>query len=102
MHRITIKEVVDTLKECVDPEVGVNIVDLGLIYGIQIDEKNNIKVKMTMTSPMCPIISIILADVQLRLEKIPDVGNVDIELVWDPLWSPDMMNPDLKARFGYS
>lgn len=97
MHRITIKEVVEALKGSIDPELGMNVVDLGLIYGIEVDEKNNIKIKMTMTSPMCPVTSIILADVQLRLEKIPDVGNVDIELVWDPLWNPDMMNPDVRA-----
>jgi len=54
MHRITIKEVIDKLKECTDPEIGINIVDLGLIYGVQIDENNNIKLKMTMTSPNVP------------------------------------------------
>ena len=100
MHRITIKEVVDKLKECTDPEVGVNIVDLGLIYGIQIDENNNIKLKMTMTSPMCPVASIILADAQLRLENIPDVGKVEIELVWEPLWSPDMISQEVKQKLG--
>jgi len=100
MHRITIKEVIDKLKECTDPEVGINIVDLGLIYGIQIDEANNIKLKMTMTSPMCPVTSIILADAQLRLESIPDVGKIEIELVWEPLWSPDMISQEIKQQFG--
>jgi len=100
MHRITIKEVIDKLKECTDPEVGINIVDLGLIYGIQIDESNNIKLKMTMTSPMCPVTSIILADAQLRLESIPDVGKIEIELVWEPLWSPDMISQEIKQQFG--
>ncbi|MGC8662625.1 MAG: metal-sulfur cluster assembly factor [Candidatus Micrarchaeia archaeon] len=100
MHRIGIKEVVDTLKNCTDPEVGLNLIDLGLIYSIEINKENNIKVKLTMTSPMCPVISIILADVQLRLENIPDVGKVEIELVWDPLWSPDMMTPNVRAKLG--
>jgi len=100
MHRITIKEVIDKLKECTDPEIGINIVDLGLIYGIQIDESNNIKLKMTMTSPMCPVTSIILADAQLRLESIPDVGKIEIELVWEPLWSPDMISQEIKQQFG--
>jgi len=100
MHRIAIKEVIDKLKECTDPEIGVNIVDLGLIYGIQIDENNNIKLKMTMTSPMCPVTSIILADAQLRLENIPDVGKIEIELVWEPLWSPDMISQDVKQKLG--
>ena len=100
MHRITIKEVIDKLKECTDPEIGINIVDLGLIYGIHIDENNNIKLKMTMTSPMCPVTSIILADAQLRLENIPDVGKIEIELVWEPLWSPDMISQDVKQKLG--
>ena len=100
MHRITIKEVIDKLKECTDPEIGINIVDLGLIYGIQIDESNNIKLKMTMTSPMCPVTSIILADAQLRLESMPDVGKIEIELVWEPLWSPDMISQEIKQQFG--
>jgi len=100
MHRIAIKEVIDKLKECTDPEIGINIVDLGLIYGIQIDENNNIKLKMTMTSPMCPVTSIILADAQLRLENIPDVGKIEIELVWEPLWSPDMISQDVKQKLG--
>ena len=100
MHRITIKEVIDKLKECADPEVGINIVDLGLIYGVQIDENNNIKLKMTMTSPMCPVTSIILADAQLRLESIPDIGKVEIELVWEPLWSPDMISQEVKQKLG--
>ncbi|MFP3289237.1 MAG: metal-sulfur cluster assembly factor [Candidatus Micrarchaeota archaeon] len=100
MHRITIKEVIDKLKECTDPEVGINIVDLGLIYGVQIDENNNIKLKMTMTSPMCPVTSIILADAQLRLESIPDIGKVEIELVWEPLWSPDMISQEVRQKLG--
>jgi Predicted metal-sulfur cluster biosynthetic enzyme len=100
MHGITIKEVINKLKECTDPEIGINIVDLGLIYGIQIDGDNNIKLKMTMTSPMCPVTSIILADAQLRLESIPDVGKIEIELVWEPLWSPDMISQEIKQKFG--
>lgn len=91
-----IKDVTTVLSQCVDPEMGADIVDLGLIYGINIANNNDIKVTLTMTSPMCPVISIILADVQLRLESIPNVGKIDIELVWDPLWSPEMMSDDLK------
>jgi metal-sulfur cluster biosynthetic enzyme len=89
-------EAVKMLTQCVDPEMGSDIVNLGLIYGIKIDNEKDIKVILTMTSPMCPVISIILADVQLRLQSLPDVGNVDIELVWDPLWNPEMMSDDLK------
>ncbi|MGC8710507.1 MAG: metal-sulfur cluster assembly factor [Candidatus Micrarchaeia archaeon] len=100
MHQISTKEVVDTLRNCTDPEVGVNIVDLGLIYGINIDNENNVKVKLTMTSPMCPLTSTILADAELRLENIPEIGKVEIELVWDPLWNPEMMNQDVRQSLG--
>lgn len=59
-------------------------------------EGKNVKVTLTMTSPMCPVISIILADVQLRLEAIQNIGKVDIDLVWDPMWNPEMMSDELK------
>ncbi len=94
---VTIKDVVDAMRNCVDPELGANIVDIGLIYGIDIKDGKDVKVKLTMTSAMCPVTSIILADVQLRLKALPDVGNVDLDLVWDPMWSPEMMSDDLKS-----
>ena len=92
------EQIVEALKECKDPELDANIVDIGLLYGISIDQSNNIKLTLTMTSPMCPVTSIILADVQLRLEKLEGVGKVEMDLVWDPLWSPDMMSDELKYR----
>lgn len=92
---VTVKEVVTALEGCVDPELGQNIVDIGLIFNIQIKEKD-VKLTLTMTSPMCPVTSIIMADAQLRIEAINGIGNVELELVWDPLWSPDMMEESLK------
>ena len=92
------EQIVEALKECKDPELDANIVDIGLLYGISIDQSNNIKLTLTMTSPMCPVTSIILADVQLRLEKLEGVGKVEMDLVWDPLWSPDLMSDELKYR----
>jgi metal-sulfur cluster biosynthetic enzyme len=100
MEKLTIKQVVEALKQAVDPEVGINVVDLGLVYGIKIDDQNNVTVTMTMTSPMCPIISIILADVQLRLEKLPNVGKVNIELVWEPAWSAEMISEEYRKQLG--
>ncbi|MGC8538530.1 MAG: metal-sulfur cluster assembly factor [Candidatus Micrarchaeia archaeon] len=92
------EDVVRELKKCTDPEIGINLVDLGLIYNIEIDDKNNVTVTMTMTSPMCPVTSIILADVQLRLEKLEGVGQIKINLVWDPMWSPDMISQEAKLN----
>ena len=91
------KDVVEALTKCRDPELNANIVDIGLIYGIKING-NDIDVTLTMTSPMCPVTSVILADVQMRTESIPDVGNVNVELVWDPMWTPEMMSEELKYR----
>ncbi|MEM3791547.1 MAG: iron-sulfur cluster assembly protein [Candidatus Micrarchaeaceae archaeon] len=97
MAKLTRRDIVKVLKNTVDPEIGMNIVDLGLLQGIEIDENNNVKVKMTMTSPMCPVTSIILADAQLRIESIPGVGKVEIELSWDPMWSPEMISEEARA-----
>ncbi len=88
-------EVIEALKECKDPELNVDIVDIGLIYGIDVSN-DNVSITITMTSPMCPVTSLILADAQLRVEAIPGVKSVDLDLVWDPLWSPDMMSDDIK------
>jgi metal-sulfur cluster biosynthetic enzyme len=96
MEKITTERIIKALKGCVDPEIGIDIVDLGLIQGINIDEKNDVKVRLTMTSPMCPVTSVILADVQLRIEHLPDVGTVDIDLVWDPAWSPEMISEEAR------
>ena len=96
---LKIEEVVAALRKCRDPELDANIVDIGLIQGIRITEGRNVRVKLTMTSPMCPVISLILADVQLRLKDLKAGGDVEVELSWDPMWNPDMMSDDLKYRF---
>ncbi len=96
MAKITVEQVVNALKGCVDPEIGLNIVDLGLIQGIDIEESGNVKVRLTMTSPMCPVTSVILADAQLRLEHLEGIGTVDMDLVWDPAWSPEMISEEAR------
>ncbi len=95
---VVVADIINALKNTVDPEIGLNIVDLGLIYGINISNSKDIDIKITMTSPMCPVTSIILADVQLRAESIQGVGTVNIDLVWDPAWSPEMITEE--ARLG--
>lgn len=93
---VTVNDVIGVLTQCLDPELGANIVDIGLIYGVKITEAKDIKLTLTMTSPMCPVTSIIMADAQLRIEALNGVGKVELELVWDPLWSPDMMSEELR------
>ncbi len=96
---LTVDDVVSALSKCKDPELDANIVEIGLIQGIRITEGKNVRVKLTMTSPMCPVISLILADVQLRLKDIIGEGEVEVELSWDPMWNPEMMDDNLKYRF---
>jgi metal-sulfur cluster biosynthetic enzyme len=98
--RIRADDVVKTLRGTLDPEVGISIVDMGLIYGIKIDSGNNVELKITMTSQMCPVANIILSDVQVRLESLPGVGKVKIDLVWDPPWSPEMMTDEYRLSLG--
>ncbi len=95
---LTKKDVVEVLMGCKDPELDADIVNLGLIYGISVSDGKDVKVTLTMTSAMCPVTSLILADAQLRLEGLPGVGKVELDLVWDPMWSPDMMSDELKYR----
>ena len=95
---ITTKEVIAALGQCRDPELGADIVNIGLIYNVKISNGSDVKVTLTMTSPMCPVTSIILADAQLRLEAIQGVGKVELDLVWDPLWDPEMMSEEIKYR----
>ncbi len=88
-------DVIEALRSCKDPELDADIVSIGLIYGVSIDD-GKVKLTITMTSPMCPVTSLILADAQLRVEAVPGVREVDVDLVWDPLWSPEMMAEDLR------
>ena len=93
---VAVNDVIGVLSQCLDPELGANIVDIGLIYGVKISDGKDVKLVLTMTSPMCPVTSIIMADAQLRMEALQGIGKVELELVWDPLWSPEMMSEELK------
>ncbi len=93
---VSVKDVVNALRECLDPELGASIIDIGLVYGISVTNSKDVKVVLTMTSPMCPLASSILSNAQQRLEAVPGIGKVAIELVWDPLWSPEMMGGDMR------
>ena len=84
-------EVYEVLRECYDPEIPVNLVDLGLIYGVTI-ENCNINVIMTLTAPGCQMSTMITQDIQDKLLGIPGVGDATVEIVWDPPWTPHMMS----------
>jgi metal-sulfur cluster biosynthetic enzyme len=94
----------EALKQVVDPELFVNIVDLGLIYEVKIDEqadgKSNVAVEMTMTSPACPAGPQLLSQSQDVVSRLEEVGEVDIRLVMEPPWTPDRMTEDARDQLG--
>ena len=89
-------EIIDSLKTIHDPELPINIYDLGLIYEIKLIEKNDLKVKMSLTAPGCPVAGEMPGQVANTLAKIPNIGLIEVELVWDPVWTKDRMSEDAK------
>jgi len=90
--------VISALKQCMDPEVPLSVVDLGLIYGVAINDKNDVNIKMTMTTPGCPLHDTLVKDVKKYLGNVNGIGNIDVQIVWDPPWSPERMSPDAKEK----
>ncbi|HRP94727.1 MAG TPA: metal-sulfur cluster assembly factor [Rhodocyclaceae bacterium] len=89
------------LRQVIDPEVGVNIVDLGLVYGIDATPEK-VRITMTMTSPACPMADMIIDDIDAVLDALlPEGLAVDVQLVWDPPWNPGMMKTDARRHFGW-
>jgi metal-sulfur cluster biosynthetic enzyme len=95
------EEVWEALKEIVDPEVGANIVDLGLVYEVRVDNAKDIYVKMTLTVPGCPLMNVLPNQVEERLKQIEGVGSVTVQLTFDPPWSPDRMSKELREIYGW-
>lgn len=92
--------VIDALKEIYDPEIPVNIYDLGLIYGVEVGDDNHVVVNMTLTTPHCPVAESMPGEVELRVGSVPGVGLVDVNLVWDPPWSPANMTDEARLELG--
>lgn len=93
------KEVRDALREVMDPELGISLVDLGLIYGIEVAGKK-VGVKMTFTTPACPMVHFLVSSVENAVKKVNGVSEVDVQLVWDPPWTPDRMSDAGKEKLG--
>lgn len=83
-----------------DPEVPVNIYDLGLIYDIEVDPENNVNIKMTLTSPACPVAESLPGEVRAAVGRVPEVAECNVELVWEPQWGPDRMSDVAKLKLG--
>ena len=97
MSAVSSDDVRNSLKQCMDPEVPLSIVDMGLIYGINVNENNDVDIKMTMTTQGCPLHETMVDDVKRYTRKVSGVNNVNVEIVWDPPWTMDKMSDDAKA-----
>lgn len=96
------EEIREALKTVEDPEAGMSIVDLGLVYGIQVED-GKVRVEVTMTSPACPAAPYIVDESAAAIRAIvPEGTEVSVELVWDPPWTPERMSPEARGRFGWS
>jgi FeS assembly SUF system protein len=92
--------VVAALREIFDPEIPVNIYDLGLIYGVDVSPEGSVVVSMTLTTPNCPVAESMPAEVELRVEAVPGVRDAEVNLVWEPAWDPQKMSDDAKLELG--
>ena len=90
---------IEALRACYDPEVPVNIYDLGLIYGVEV-EGDTVSIRMTLTSPACPVAGTLPGEVQHRVAEIPEVSEAHVDLVWDPPWNQGMMSEEAKLQLG--
>ena len=91
-------KVIAEIKKIYDPEIPVNIYELGLIYDIKVDEENNVKVNMTLTTPNCPVAESLPKEVKDSIMEIKEVNKVDLDLVWDPPWDKSMMSESAKLE----
>ncbi|MBS6267842.1 metal-sulfur cluster assembly factor [Coprobacter fastidiosus] len=99
---LTVEEkIVKMLRTVYDPEIPVNVYDLGLIYSIEVDDEKNVHIEMTLTAPNCPAADFIVEDVRMKVESIDDVKSVDIQLVFEPEWDKDMMSEEAKLELGF-
>ena len=91
--------VIDALKDIFDPEIPVNIYELGLIYGVELDDGHAV-VNMTLTTPHCPVAETMPAEVELRVSAVPGIATCDVNLVWDPPWDPAKMSDEARLELG--
>ena len=98
MSTVSPQAIEDSLKQCMDPEVPLNIVEMGLIYGIDVTDNNDVNIKMTMTTQGCPLHETLVEDATRYAKKVPGVNNVKIDIVWEPAWSMDKMTEEGKLK----
>ncbi|MCL4521909.1 MAG: metal-sulfur cluster assembly factor [Firmicutes bacterium] len=97
----TEEQVIDILKEIVDPEIGVNVVDLGLVYGVEFPQSDSVTVRMTLTAPGCPLHDTITRSAEMAIETLPGVKKAQVDIVWDPPWTPEMLTDEGRRLLGF-
>ena len=95
------QSVVASIKTCYDPEIPVDVYELGLIYNIAISDEGHATITMTLTSPMCPVAEILPGEVQERVQAVDGVSTAEIDLVWEPAWEPSMMSEAARLELGF-
>lgn len=98
---VTEEQVYNALRKCMDPEIPVNVVDLGLIYGVRVASGKDVDIKMTMTTRGCPLHDTLVSDVKRYVGKLNGIGSINVEIVWDPPWSIEKMEPSVREKLGF-
>jgi FeS assembly SUF system protein len=93
-------KVIDALETCYDPEIPVNIYELGLVYGIEIADSGDVRIQMTLTAPSCPVAASLPLQIESKVSAVEGVKNARVELVWDPPWNPEKMSESAKLQLG--
>lgn len=94
------ERIVEVLRTVYDPEIPVNIFELGLIYKVDIDDDNSVRIDMTLTSPACPVAGILPGEVEEKVKSVQGVNDASVEVVWDPPWNPSMMTEEAQLELG--
>ena len=97
----TEEAIVAMLRTVYDPEIPVNVYDLGLIYKVDVDDEKNVTIDMTLTAPNCPAVDFLVEDVRMKVESVEGVRNVEVNLVFEPEWNKDMMSEEAKLELGF-
>jgi FeS assembly SUF system protein len=92
--------VIGVLRDTFDPEIPVNIYDLGLVYSVEVDDKSAVHVRMTLTSPACPVAGTLPGEVERKIAALPDVTDADVQVVWDPPWDPSKLSDAARLQLG--
>ncbi len=96
ISKINKEDIIDCIRTVMDPEIPVNLYDLGLIYKIDVSENNEVEIKMTLTNPNCPVANLMPENVGKSIEKLSNLESIEVSLVWEPKWSKDLMSLDAK------